>query len=143
MARSIARSFLRRTVVVIKTGPFNSQTIRRPVCPEKRLLDVIYVTPNGSPAARHVSMPQPDPPPGSAIDPGIPLSDCCCVGCPYCFVATYVLTRPVSLLVSTAVIVLPLAETVIVVTSVTVPSRLSVSTIVLELTFSSETASQP
>jgi hypothetical protein len=49
---------------------------------------------------------------------------------PYCFVATYVDVRPVSLLLSTTVIVFPSGETVIFDTSVTVPSRLSVSSIV-------------
>ena len=73
--------------------------------------------------------------------PWISVSCWKCSSWRYCFVATYVVTRPEGSLVSTAVIVLPLVDTVIVVTSMTVPLRLSVSSIVWELIFLSETAS--
>ena len=46
------------------------------------------------------------------------------------FIHRYVDVRPVSLLLSTTVIVFPSGETVILATSVTVPSRLSVSSMV-------------
>lgn len=62
---------------------------------------------------------------------------------PYCFVATYVDVRPVSLLLSTTVIVFPSDPTVIFDTSVTVPSRLSVSSMAWSLMRFSETEFQP
>src|ERR1019366_581114 len=63
--------------------------------------------------------------------------------CRYCFTATYVDVRSVTLLLSTTVNFFPSDETVIFATSVTLPLRLSVSSMVFLSTRFRETASQP